>query len=137
LAALADAPLPEAEIDGHDIRKLLTEGDAAKSPWDDEGFFYYRVDQLQAVRAGPWKLYLPLGAKYVTNGRKPARFEMQLFDVRNDVGEEHEVSAANPEVVQSLMAMAERAREEIGDVGRRGSGQRDAGWVDEPRPVVP
>jgi arylsulfatase A-like enzyme len=136
-AALADAPLPSNKIDGHDIRQLLFEGDAAHSPWDDEGFCYYRLNQLQAVRAGAWKLYLPLGAKYVTNSRKPAKAEPALYDVRHDVGEEHELSVDHPDVVQKLMAMAERAREEIGDVGREGSGQREAGWVDNPRPVVP
>jgi arylsulfatase A-like enzyme len=136
-AALADAPLPSNKIDGHDIRQLLFEGDAAHSPWDDDGFCYYRLNQLQAVRAGAWKLYLPLGAKYVTNSRKPAKAELALYDVRHDVGEEHELSVDHPDVVQKLMAMAERAREEIGDVGREGTGQRDAGWVEDPKAVVP
>ena len=33
------------------------------SPWDGEGFCFYHMEQLQAVRAGPWKLYLPLDEK--------------------------------------------------------------------------
>jgi hypothetical protein len=78
-----------------------------------------------------------LGAKYITISRKPAKAELALYDVRHDVGEEHELSVDHPDVVQKLTAMAERAREELGDVGREGTGQRDAGWVDDPKPVVP
>jgi arylsulfatase A-like enzyme len=136
-AHLADAKPPSAKIDGHDIFPMLFDCEHATSPWDAEGFFYYRVDQLQAVRAGPWKLYLPLDAKYVSNGRKTAPAPLELYDVRNDVSETHEVSAEHPEVVARLMKMAERARADLGDMDMPGSGQRPAGWVDHPVPLVP
>ena len=138
-AKLAGAPLPTKRIDGHDIRPLLFSQPAAKSPWDEEGFCYYRRDQLQAVRAGPWKLYLPLEKKFTNNAGKsaPKPTPVELFDVRNDVHEDHEVSAQHPDVVKRITAMAERARAEIGDVGRPGKGQRPAGHVDNPKPLLP
>ncbi|MEQ1850677.1 MAG: sulfatase [Chthoniobacteraceae bacterium] len=136
-ARLADAPLPEKPIDGHDIRPLLLGTPGAKSPWDDEGFCYYRMEQLQAVRAGPWKLYLPLEKKYTALNRKTAPAPLELFDVRHDVHEDREVSAQHPEVVKMLLSLAGRAREEIGDMDRPGKGERPAGHVENPKPLLP
>ena len=136
LTTLAGAPQPKKQIDGHDIAPLVF-GDAnAKSPYDDVGFFYYQITQLQAVRAGPWKLYLPLENKSALGGGKGKSTGQQLalYDVRNDVAEDHEVSAQNPEIVQRLTALAEKARAELGDGDRQGSGQRQAGHVDDPQP---
>jgi arylsulfatase A-like enzyme len=135
-AALAGAPLPPRPIDGHDIRPLILGTPGARSPWDEKGFGYYRMEQLQAVRAGPWKLYLPLEAKYVSLGRKTQPAALELYDVARDVGETREVSAGHPEVVKRLTEMAERIRAEIGDVDRPGRGQREAGWVGKPMPIL-
>jgi hypothetical protein len=96
------------------------------------GFFYYHAEQLQAVRSGPWKLYLALENKVMNLADKMERAEARLFDVRNDVGETREVAGEHPEVVARLMKMAEAAREELGDLGREGKGQRAAGWVERP-----
>lgn len=134
LAALAGtAPPADRPIDGHDLRPLLFEG-ATTSPYDDEGFLYYFMGQLQAVRSGPWKLYLPLAGKLLGPSRKTAAVSAELYNLRDDIGEEHEVSGENPEVVQSLLALAERGREELGDLDRPGRGQRPAGWVEHPTP---
>ena len=131
-AALAGAPLPPRAIDGHDARDILFAKDGARSAWDEKGFMYYRMEQLQAVRAGPWKLYLPLKSKFIGNNRKTAAAKAELYDVREDVGETREVAAEHPNVIRRLTAMAEAAREEIGDVDRPGRGQRPAGHVEKP-----
>jgi arylsulfatase A-like enzyme len=136
LAALAHAPLPPRTIDGHDLTPILLQQPGAVSPWDAKGFCFYRMGQLQAIRAGNWKLYLPLQNKLVTNGRKTAASRAELYDVRHDVSEQHEVSAANPDVVQRLLALAERTRRDIGDEDFNGPGQRPAGWVENPQPLV-
>ena len=136
-AGLAGVPLPGNPIDGHDIRPLILGEPGACSPWDVSGFCFYHTDQLQAIRSGPWKLYLPLAERYVTLDRKVAPSKLELFDVRSDPGEAQEVSARNPEVVGRLLTLAERAREELGDGNRSGSGQRSAGWVAAPKPLRP
>lgn len=130
-AALAGAPLPKNPIDGHDIRPLLFAEPGAKSPWDTNGFGYYRMEQLQAVRAGDWKLYLPLEAKFTTLNRKTAPAKLALFDVRNDVHEDREASAANPEIVARLTALAEKIRTGVE------AGKRPAGLVENPKPLLP
>jgi arylsulfatase A len=136
-ARLAGAPRPAHAIDGHDVLALLCGEPTAKSPWDDAGFAYYRMEQLQAIRAGPWKLYLPLEKKIVTNARRTAPAKAELFDVRHDVHEDHEVSARHPEIVRRLQALAERIRTDIGDEDRPGKGQRPAGHVENPQPLRP
>jgi arylsulfatase A len=136
-AALAGTSPPRDRIlDGHDIRPLLLGRTGAKSPYDDTGFFYYRLDQLQAVRWKQWKLYLPLEQKFIALNRKSAPSPLELYDVRHDLAEEREVSAAQPEVVQHMLALAEKARADLGDMDRPGRNQRPAGWVEQPRGLV-
>jgi arylsulfatase A-like enzyme len=136
-ATLAGAALPKNRIDGHDIRPLLLGEPGAKSPWDTDGFAYYRLDQLQAVRAGDWKLYLPLEKKYTALNRKTTPAVAELYDVRHDVHEDHEAAAEHPDIVQQLTDLAEKIRAEIGDVDLPGNGQRPSGWVEDPKPLLP
>jgi arylsulfatase A-like enzyme len=123
-------------IDGQDISPILFGSPGAKSRYDEVGFFYYMMGQLQAVRSGPWKLYLPLKSKQIDLRKKAENQPAMLFDVRNDVGQTRNVAAAHPDVVVRLTALAEKAREDIGDMGRDGKRQRPAGHVDDPKPQV-
>ena len=134
LARLSGGREPqERDIDGHDIRPLILGADDATSPY--EVFYYYRGDQLQAVRSGPWKLFLPLEEfgrhPHFVRG-KPTR--PLLFHLVDDVGSQHNVADEHPDVVERLTALAEQARVELGDTGRVGSGQRPAGKVENPTP---
>ena len=132
-------PPDDRVIDGYDILPILTNDPDAESPYDEPGFFYYYREQLQAVRSGPWKLYLPLKQKLCKmdgsfDGAESRAAE--LFDVRNDISETHQVAADHPDVVQRLLALAENARTDLGDIDRQGANQRPAGWVDDPKPQV-
>jgi len=132
-------PPDDRAIDGHDILPILSNDPDAESPYDEPGFFYYYLHQLQAVRSGQWKLYLPLEKKLRSlsgSFEGAERFEAELYDVRNDIGETREVAAGNPDVVRRLLAMAECARVDLGDTDREGANQRPAGWVDDPKPQV-
>jgi len=131
-ASLAGAALPERKIDGFDMADVWFGRREEASPRDLTGFFYYHAEQIQAVRSGPWKLYLKLDQKLMNLADKTEPAELRLFDVRHDVAETREVSAAHPEMVARLNAMAEAAREELGDLNRQGKGQRPAGWVENP-----
>ena len=62
--------------------------------------------------------------------------ELALFDVRNDVQEQSEVSAANPQVVERLLSLTEKARKTLGDGEAKGTEQREAGWVEAPVPLL-
>ena len=127
-------PPTDRIIDGHDIRPQLFAEPGAPSPYDEPGFFYYQITQLQAVRSGPWKLYLPLENKRIGLGNKTAPCPAELYDLVTDVTESQNVADEHPDVVARLTALAGRAREDLGDADRLGSGQRPAGWIDDPQP---
>ena len=133
-ARLAGAAAPgPSVIDGRDIWPLFDGTPGARTPHD--AFYYYHYDQLQAVRSGPWKLFLPLErvranpAQPAREGRVPAR----LYDVVADPGEKNDVIAAHPEVVARLTTLAARGREHIGDYEVEGRGVRPAGWIRHPQ----
>ncbi|TWU17757.1 Arylsulfatase [Novipirellula galeiformis] len=127
---LAGGEVPSRpKIDGHNIAPLLFGHDDAKSPY--EVLYYYHQDQLQAVRSGPWKLFLPVEAAGHPHFKPNQPRSALLFNVVDDIASEHNVAAEHPEVVDRLMQLAERGRSELGDKGRRGSGQRERGRIAE------
>lgn len=109
-----------------DIAPLLFGTAHAKSPYD--AFYYYHQDQLQAVRSGPWKMFLPVAATtehpHFSSTQQPTTL---LFNVVEDIACKHNVAAAHPEIVAQLNALANHARRDLGDQGQPGLGQRPIG----------
>ena len=138
--AATDAPLPVKKIDGVNILPLL-EGKTEKSPRDQ--FYYYYVHpkgtQLKAIRAGKWKLHFPHA--YISyEGVEPGHdgfpgpcldreTPMALYNLVEDPGERNNVIEQYPEVVARLQAIAEDAREDLGDFDRKGKGVRPCGRI--------
>ena len=134
-AKLAGAELPaERIIDGRDIWPLLAGRPGAKSP--HEAFYYYQMDQLQAVRSGKWKLFVEMESKKRNWGKPEGKTPLKLFDLSTDVHEDHDLKDRHPEVVKRLLALAEKARRDLGDVGQPGQNQRRAGWVEKAHPQL-
>jgi arylsulfatase A-like enzyme len=82
---------------------------------------------VQALRAGDWKLYLPLEAKQINVHndlveKAPAR----LYHLRTDIRELKNLAELFPEKVTELLSYAAQARKELGDRGQEGTGQRKA-----------
>jgi arylsulfatase/arylsulfatase A len=130
------APPADRVIDGKDIRPLLEGRPGAKTP--HEVFWYYWGQELQAVRSGEWKLHFPHSYRTLEQGGgkdgKPTKYsqkkiELSLFNLEQDPGETTDVAAKNPDVVERLKALAERAREDLGDSlqKRTGKNVRPAG----------
>ncbi len=125
-AALAGVELPgDRTIDGRDIGALLFDEDAS-SP--HEAFLYYRMNDLEAVRSGRWKLHLARGGAECR----------ELYDLGADLGETDDVLAEQPDVVARLESMAEDARRSLGDarLGIRGRDVRPIGRVEHPSPLT-
>ncbi|SDL96678.1 arylsulfatase [Catalinimonas alkaloidigena] len=141
IAALTHSTLPDKKIDGKDVWHILT-GQSTESP-HEAYYFYYHVNELEAVRQGDWKLYFPhtyrtLGGREGGQGGLPADYtyvtltEPELYNLKEDVGERHNVAAAHPDVVTQLTALGEQMRTELGDnlTGREsGVGSRAPGKV--------
>jgi arylsulfatase A len=138
IAKFAGADLPKLPIDGKDIGPLILGEKGAKSP--QEAYFFYWGQELQAVRAGKWKLHFPHEYRTLKEaGRdgKPgpyatAKIGLSLFDLEGDVGETKDASGENPEVVVRLMRLGDRVREDLGDSAQKviGKGVRPAGMAD-------
>lgn len=135
-AKLAGGSAPTDRIvDGHDIAPLILDRPGARTPY--KAFYYYYQEQLQAVRSGPWKLFLPLDS-FVRHPhfKKGASNRPLLFNVERDIASAKNVADANPKIVQRLMAFADQARADLGDLGRKGKGQRAVGTFKNPLPRV-
>lgn len=128
--------LSDRIIDGKNILPLMKGEENAESP--HEVFYYYQMEQLQAVRSGKWKLHLALDSMYTSIHRaewRPGR-DMKLVDLSQDIREEHDVSGDYPEVVEKLLKYAAQAREDMGDLGMEGKNVRKAGIVEDPAPQL-
>ena len=131
-AAISGGKVPaDRIIDGKNIWPILS-GKSKNDP--REAFFYYQMDQLQAIRSGDWKLFLEMDQKKRNWGKPEGKKALALFNLAVDIHDDHNVAADNPEIVRRLLAHAAAAREDLGDVDRPGKGQRKAGWVEQPSP---
>jgi len=132
-ARLAGASPPSDRIiDGKDIWPLLSGERGAKSP--HEAFYYYYAADLQAVRSGNWKLYLP--RKTIAREKKETgadQLPLRLYDLKSDIGEKRDLAADHPDVVARLSELADKARDDLGDGARAGKNQRPPGFVETPR----
>ena len=144
IAKLAGVPLPDRKIDGLDVWPLIARQPGAQNP-HDAYWFYYEVNELQAVTTGDgrWKLQFPHTYHTVKvagkDGNKGDYMDKkiekeELYDLVKDISETTDVSAKYPDIVKQLEAEGAKARAELGDaltVGP-GPGLRESGHSDKP-----
>ena len=142
LAAVLGADLPARSIDGKSIWKLMT-GESTTSPQESYAF-YYRQNELHAIRSGKWKLHFPhtyrsmIGREMGRDGI-PGKYDynaeigLALYDLEADIGESRDLAAQYPEVVERLSKLADEKRADLGDrlTGITGTGLREPGRVRE------
>lgn len=133
---LANGSMDKAKRDGKNITDLILGKEGAKSP--HEVYAYYYLDQLQAVRSGPWKLFLPLEnfAQHPHFTKKAGGNKPLLFNVARDMSCQYNVAEEHPGVIKELTKLAEGVRADLGDRDAPGPGIRKAGHVNNPLPVV-
>jgi len=113
LAAITGAKLPEVIIDGKNIQSLIENKADAKSPHD--AFYYYDSNNLHAIRSGKWKLHLPntyrVTVEIKNDGERGRmqnyQMELALYNLETDIGEQTNIAAEHPEVVEKLTKMAQ------------------------------
>jgi arylsulfatase A-like enzyme len=140
IAAVAGAPLPKKRIDGINFLPSITTG--APSP-RQVFYYYFKTNELQAVRYKHWKLVLPhVSSSYKLLHGKDGRggkiahvpVPMALYDLAHDPGEAYDVQELYPDIKQKLLQLADSARDDLGDdlTGKPGRNRRPAGHIDNP-----
>ena len=138
---ITGSKLSDNKIDGKNIWPLLTQ-EENKSP-HKELYFYYRQNELHAVRSGNWKLYFPRSYRTL-NGKPggkdgmPVKYDynyvksIELYNLKEDPSEMKNVYMENIEKAKELEKMGENARQELGDAltFRVGDGVRKIGLID-------
>jgi arylsulfatase A-like enzyme len=117
--------------DGHDVSPIWLGEAGAKSPY--QAFFYYMVDELQAVRVGDWKLRLGL-----KKGRHADPERIELYNLARDLGETTNVAREHPDIVADLLSRMQAMREDIGDslLDVKGRNERPGAISTDPRPLT-
>src|SRR5207244_2805232 len=84
-------------LDGVDLLPYF-EGKSTGAPHE---FLYWRFGKQMAIRGGDWKLVRPSmsTAEYADIATTP-----MLFNLRSDLGEQHDLAASNPDKVRELQA---------------------------------
>jgi arylsulfatase A len=137
LAGASEKIPSDRVIDGRDIWPLLANERNVQAPHD--ALYFYWGTELHAIRSGRWKLHLPhpyqslerAGGDGAPGAYVRKEIELSLFDLEADPAEATNVAERHPDVVKQLQAIAERARDDLGDslTGRTGKNVRPAGKV--------
>ncbi len=130
IAAISGAEVPKDRIiDGHNILSLI-KGEG-KSPTDV--FYYYHGRELQAVRAGEWKLRVETTMKYEDIYRRvpnpDAIVPEALYHLPTDIGEQRNLMPRNKKgeenmseerkaIIANLRNLLDKARADLGDASQ-------------------
>jgi arylsulfatase len=123
IAHITGARLPSNKIDGVNILPLLL-NDPNANPRDEFAYYYKRND-LEAIRKGRWKLVFPhSGRTYLKHlpgqdgwpsPTPEVKVELALYDLSTDPGETKDVKVQHKDVVQALQTLADKYRDDLGD----------------------
>ncbi len=162
IAGRIGGPLPKHAIDGKDIWPLLSGQDGARSP-HEAFYYYadnelqavrsgawklHFPHRYLVVNGTPGKDGKPAGFDQLKpesltkhglegvasrHGYRVERCGLELYNLADDIGDTKNVAAQHPEVVKRLEALAEKARDELGDslTGRKGKSNRPPGRVEK------
>lgn len=142
IAAITESQLPKLKIDGKSLVPLL-DGSSSVSPHKNF-FFYYRTNELHAVRHKDWKMYVPhsyrsLNGRKGTNDGNPIAYDQnkvevpELYDLNTDPEEKFNLALQHPDVVLKITKIADSVRTVLGDrlKGVKGTEVRPAGQVEK------
>lgn len=116
--SLANVQMPDDRIiDGVDLMPVLT----GQSESVRDVVFYYRSEDLYAVRKGPWKAHFITQSAYV--GDEPVAHDPpQLYNLAIDPSERFNIADEHPEVLSKIMELVREHEEKL----VRGEDQLDA-----------
>jgi arylsulfatase A-like enzyme len=107
-ARLAGASPPNDRVlDGADLAPVLF----GKGPSPRETMFFYRDDQLYAIRSGPFKAHFFTQPGYGPGSDRPTAHDPPLlYNLEQDPSEQYDVAKQHAEVVGKIRLLAEEHR---------------------------
>ncbi|MDT8389340.1 MAG: sulfatase [Lentisphaeria bacterium] len=119
IAALTHSDIPkDRKIDGVDISGLLADP-TMRTP-REEFLYYSSKGNLDGIRQDNWKLLKR--QKHRRKGEPkvegPPKFDIMLFDLPNDIGEQSNLAEEKPELVKALTQRMEELDAEVERNGR-------------------
>jgi arylsulfatase A-like enzyme len=108
-ASLAGAEIPkDRTLDGLDL-SLHLKGEAVNQ---ERAVYYYRGAQLYAVRKGPYKAHFLTKSEW--GSEDPETHDPPLlYDLEKDPSEKFNIAEKSPEIVQTIVELAERHKTSI------------------------
>ena len=107
IVTLAGGEVPtERVLDGFDLSATLLEG--ARSPRDV--MYFYRYDELYAIRQGPYKAHFITEGEYGQGPQRTQHDPPLLYHLDRDPAERFDIAADHPDVVAELIAAADAHR---------------------------
>jgi len=109
LAGLAGGAVPaDREIDGFDMREGFLKG----QPSPRDTYYFYRGNELYAIRQGPWKAHFK-----TWDGYSPVPAEAHqpplLYNLDEDPSEQFDQAADHPEIIKQLTDEFEQHMEQM------------------------
>ncbi|HIB49728.1 MAG TPA: hypothetical protein EYO40_00295 [Phycisphaerales bacterium] len=134
-------PLPSHTIDGKSAVAIFEDEEDATSP-QEAYYFYYRQNNLEAIRWGQWKLHYPHSYRSMLNnpvgsGGVPGKYDwsvktgLELYNLETDPSETTNVIDDHPKVMETMHRLADGIRVDLGDISTevQGANNREAGKV--------
>lgn len=103
--------LGQGTTQGEDSLDLMPALKSGNSPRSE--FFFYRKEELYAVRSGPWKLHLITEGAWGDSEPRIKYDQPLLFHLGHDPSEKHDIADKHADVVEELMALVEQQEKAV------------------------
>jgi arylsulfatase A-like enzyme len=91
-------------IEGVDQTDLLT---GKSKTGNRDVYHFFCQNELQAIRKGDWKLHLPDHKTFYGYVKDRGSGKLELYNLRNDIGEKNNVADEHPQVVAELLKLSQ------------------------------
>jgi arylsulfatase A-like enzyme len=104
IAALTGASVPhDRPLDGYDLTPVLKE----KAKGHRDHFFYYRMQDIYAVRKGNFKAHYITETCYQKDNHKKIHETPLLFHLNHDPSEKYNLAESHPDVLDEINVLVE------------------------------
>lgn len=110
IAALTNTKIPDnITIDGFNLLPVLKGNEKSKR----DHFFYYRKQDIYAVRQGNYKAHYITETSYVKNTKRTILEKPHVFNVNKDPSEKYNIANKQPEVLERIDLLVENHKKSI------------------------